>query len=141
MEALRGVSFDIGNAEYVAIMGPSGSGKSTLMHILGCLDVPTAGRFSLAGEDVSTVSEEGLAHVRWFSSFRIRLVVIVVVAALVSWDLTRGSSPTYRTSVVSTGTVVATLDSVGTITPVNQAGATSTPPGRWPPSTCRWARR
>ncbi len=58
---------------------------------------------------------------RWFSPFRIGLVVIVVVAALVSWDLTRSSSPTYRTSVVATGTVVATLDSVGTITPVNQA--------------------
>jgi multidrug efflux pump subunit AcrA (membrane-fusion protein) len=59
---------------------------------------------------------------RWFSPFRIGLAVIVVAAALVAWDLTRSSSPTYRTSVVSTGTVVATLDSVGTIAPVNQAG-------------------
>jgi putative ABC transport system ATP-binding protein len=62
--ALRGVSITIDSGEYVAIVGPSGSGKSTLMHILGCLDTPTAGTFHLAGQDVSNMSEEALAEVR-----------------------------------------------------------------------------
>ncbi len=62
--ALRGVSLTITQGEYVAIIGPSGSGKSTLMHILGCLDIPTSGRYHLAGEDVSRMSETSLAEVR-----------------------------------------------------------------------------
>ncbi len=62
--ALRGVTLDVQTGEYVAVMGASGSGKSTLMHIIGCLDVPSAGSYHLAGEDVSSMSEDDLAEVR-----------------------------------------------------------------------------
>ena len=62
--ALGGVTLDVQPGEYVAVMGPSGSGKSTLMHIIGCLDVPSAGSYRLAGEDVSSMSENDLADVR-----------------------------------------------------------------------------
>lgn len=64
VHALSGVSLDIDRNEYVAIMGPSGSGKSTLMNIIGCLDVPTSGTYSLDGEMVSEKSEGELAEIR-----------------------------------------------------------------------------
>jgi putative ABC transport system ATP-binding protein len=64
VEALGGVSFQIEEQEFVAIIGPSGSGKSTLMHILGCLDQPTAGNYFLDNEDVSRVSDDKLAEIR-----------------------------------------------------------------------------
>ena len=63
-EALRGISVNVAEGEYIAITGPSGSGKSTLMNILGCLDIPTEGTYLLGGEDVSTMSERDLALVR-----------------------------------------------------------------------------
>jgi len=64
VRALRGVSYNIADGDFLAIMGPSGSGKSTLMNILGCLDRPTSGEYILDGEKVSTFDKNKLARVR-----------------------------------------------------------------------------
>ncbi len=64
VEALRGVSFDIEQGEFIAIMGPSGSGKSTLMNIIGCLDTPSGGTYHLNNKEVSTLEGDELAVIR-----------------------------------------------------------------------------
>jgi putative ABC transport system ATP-binding protein len=64
VQALRGVSLEIDEGQFVAIMGPSGSGKSTMMNVLGALDTPTSGSYVLAGTDVSQLSDDDLADIR-----------------------------------------------------------------------------
>jgi len=64
VNALQGVSFDIKQGEFVAIMGPSGSGKSTLMNLIGCLDTPTSGSYLLDGQEVAALNGNDLSAVR-----------------------------------------------------------------------------
>jgi putative ABC transport system ATP-binding protein len=64
VNALRGVSLDVKENEYLAIMGPSGSGKSTLMNIIGCLDVPSSGSYRLKGREVAQLDDDDLASIR-----------------------------------------------------------------------------
>lgn len=64
VRALRGVSFDVPQGDYVAIMGPSGSGKSTLLNMLGCLDQPTSGSLFLGDDNISLMTDDQLADIR-----------------------------------------------------------------------------
>jgi putative ABC transport system ATP-binding protein len=64
VHALRGVSFDVPEGDYISIMGPSGSGKSTLLNLLGCLDRPSAGSYRLSDVDVAKMSDDRLAEIR-----------------------------------------------------------------------------
>lgn len=64
VEALKKINFQVSLGEFVAITGPSGSGKSTLMHILGCLDTPTAGKIYLEGKEISQLNQNQLAEIR-----------------------------------------------------------------------------
>ena len=82
--ALDGIDLHIKKGEFAALMGPSGSGKSTLMNILGCLDVPTSGKYFLDGEEVSELSERKLSYIRnkvigfIFQSFNHKIKIIRV---------------------------------------------------------------
>lgn len=64
IQALKSVTISVNRGEYVAFMGPSGSGKSTLMNIIGCLDIPTTGKYILNNKDVSDMTENELAEIR-----------------------------------------------------------------------------
>lgn len=64
VKAIDNISLSIGEGEFVSIIGPSGSGKSTLMNIIGCLDSPTSGTYSLAGEETENLNKDRLAEIR-----------------------------------------------------------------------------
>ena len=104
--ALKGVSLDIQEGEFVALIGPSGSGKSTLMNTLGCLDRPTSGSYRLAGEEVAGLNPDQLAQIRnrrigfIFQNFnllaRTTALENVEVPLAVQPELARGASGSER---------------------------------------------
>ncbi len=114
VRALRGVSYNIGQGDFLAIMGPSGSGKSSLMNILGCLDRPTSGEYLLEGEDVAKLDKDRLARIRnqkigfVFQSFNL----LSRTTALENVEL-----PLYYSTVAEsqnmTGRALAALEAVG----------------------------
>ena len=79
VRALRGISFNVPEGDYVAIMGPSGSGKSTLLNLLGCLDRPTAGNYVLGTDDVAQMTDDQLSEVRAVSYTHLTLPTILLV--------------------------------------------------------------
>ena len=64
VRVLKNINLTVERGDYLAIMGPSGSGKTTLMNIIGCLDVPTSGSYTLDGRDLKDLSDDDLAEVR-----------------------------------------------------------------------------
>ena len=99
VRALDGVSLDIAQGEFVAIMGPSGSGKSTLLNVLGCLDKPDAGSYVLDGQEVSGLDDEAISTVRnrkigfIFQSFHLLPRLTVLENVLLPLRFTREPKP------------------------------------------------
>ena len=118
VKALDGIDLRIRAGAYVAIMGPSGSGKSTLMNVLGCLDVPTSGRYLLAGEDVCRLDDDRLSAFRGrtigfvFQSFNLlsRLTSLENVALPLQYSGVGKEEPKRRPGRLSTKSTPAKVE-------------------------------